>query len=128
MKPDERGRLWLDPPAAIEWEGRPLKITYRPGLDFCVMEPSLRFYEVTGDTRMLQVARGRAEGRLEDEWTVTYSLVDFGQQMRRGGTDYALSWKGHSVTDISPKGKVWPLFEKVPFPTPPLAADSPGKP
>ncbi len=390
MKSDEQGRLWLDPPATIEWEGRPLKITYRAGLDFCVMEPYVRFYEVTAEARMLQIARVLADGRLdglsrghdgahmhsmmhgvvpmahlgaltgerryldwaearlretdpfrtdygwvaavrdahfsnpkisetcaladvmhvaiylaragrsghwdfveralrnylpqeqffvdetfqglwnrkhaghsealrkglsllrrmeggffcrtdpEDRWsdgtlslegccpptgmtalysgwshivtknaggmfvnmalnyespdcrvvsflpdqgrvtvaarkpgswhlripgfapreqvcawrnsrkearpvwngdyiqfdsvkagdelTVTYPLVTFVQKMRRGGVDYTISWKGNSVTDISPKGKVWPLFRKVPFPTPPMAADSPGKP
>jgi DUF1680 family protein len=66
--------------------------------------------------------------KVGDELTVTYPLVTFVQKMKRGGVDYTVSWKGNFVTDISPKGKVWPLFEKVPFPTPPLADGSHGKP
>jgi hypothetical protein len=54
-----------------------------------------------------------------EELTVTYPLVGFVQKMKRGGTDYTIQWKGNEVASVSPKGRVWPLFEKVPFPTPP---------
>jgi len=62
-----------------------------------------------------------------DELTVTYPLVTFVQKMKRGGADYTISWKGNSVTDLYPKGKVWPLFEKIPFPTPPTPTVSQTK-
>ncbi|MEO7297515.1 MAG: hypothetical protein ABI042_02935, partial [Verrucomicrobiota bacterium] len=59
-----------------------------------------------------------ASAKAGDELTVTYPLVIFTQKMKRGGTDYTLNWKGNTLTSISPKGKVWPLFDKVPFVTP----------
>ena len=52
------------------------------------------------------------------ELTVTYPLATFVQKMKRAGTDYTINWKGNTVTSLAPNGKVWPLFEKVPFPTP----------
>lgn len=65
MKSDERGRFWLAPPPSVEWEGKPIKITYRAELDFCALEPYVRFSEVTGDAGMLAVAKGLADGRLD---------------------------------------------------------------
>ena len=65
MMTDDQGRLWLDPPATIDWEGKPLKITYRASLDFCAMEPYVRYHEVTGDKEMLKIAQGLADGRLD---------------------------------------------------------------
>lgn len=65
MKSDAQGRLWFDPPPAIEWEGQPIKITYRAALDFCAMEPYVRYYEVTKDAEMLKTAKGLADGRLD---------------------------------------------------------------
>ncbi|MEP6664196.1 MAG: hypothetical protein ABJC04_11090, partial [Verrucomicrobiota bacterium] len=65
MKSDEQGHLWFEPPPSIEWEGKPIKITYRASLDFCAMESYVRYYEVTGDTNMLKIAKGLADGRLD---------------------------------------------------------------
>ena len=65
MKSDAQGRLLLDPPPSIEWEGKPIKITYRASLDFCAMEPYVRYYEVTKDAEMLKIAKGLADGRLD---------------------------------------------------------------
>jgi hypothetical protein len=56
-----------------------------------------------------------------EELTVTYPLVAFVQKMNVGGRNLEISWKGNLVTDLSHKGKVWPLFEKVPYPTPPFS-------
>lgn len=55
---------------------------------------------------------------------MTYPLVTFVQKLKRGGTDYTLSWKGNAVTRLEPMGQVWPLFKQVPFPTPPYPRKS----
>jgi hypothetical protein len=55
-----------------------------------------------------------------EELTVTYPLVDFIQKTKAGGKDLEIRWKGNLVIGLSPKGKVWPLFEDVPYPTPPF--------
>ena len=55
-----------------------------------------------------------------EELTVTYPLVEFIQKTKAGGKDLEIRWKGNLVTGLSPKGKVWPLFEEVPYPTPPF--------
>jgi hypothetical protein len=65
MKSDEHGHFWLAPPPSVEWEGKPIKLTYRAELDFCALEPYVRFFEVTGDAGMLAVAKGLADGRLD---------------------------------------------------------------
>jgi len=59
-----------------------------------------------------------------EELTVTYPLVTFVQKLKRGGTDYTVSWKGNAVTRLEPMGQVWPLFKQVPFPTPPYPRKS----
>jgi hypothetical protein len=53
-----------------------------------------------------------------EELTVTYPLVAFVQKMNAGGKYLEINWKGNFVLDLSPKSKVWPLFETVPYPTP----------
>lgn len=58
--------------------------------------------------------------RKGEELSVTYPLVKFDQQMKRAGVDYTIHWKGNEVTGLDPKGKVWPLFDQVPYPTPPF--------
>ena len=55
-----------------------------------------------------------------EELTVTYPLVEFVQKMKAGGKDLEIHWKGNLVIGLSPKGKVWPLFEQVPYLTPPF--------
>jgi hypothetical protein len=65
MKSDGHGRLRFDPPDSIQWEGHTIKITYRASLDFCAMEPYVRYYEVTRDPEMLAIARELADGRLD---------------------------------------------------------------
>ena len=59
-----------------------------------------------------------------EELTVTYPLVTFVQKLKRGDTDYTVSWKGNAVTRLEPMGKIWPLFKQVPFPTPPYPRQS----
>lgn len=59
-----------------------------------------------------------------EELTVTYPLVAFVQKLRRGDTDYTVSWKGNAVTRLEPMGKIWPLFKTIPFPTPPFSHKS----
>ena len=73
-----------------------------------------------------------AAAKQGEELTVTYPLVEFTQKMKRARVDYTISWKGNTVTGIEPKGKVWPLFEKVPYPIPPYNGEAasrniPGK-
>jgi hypothetical protein len=63
-----------------------------------------------------------ANAEAGEELTVTYPLVNFVQKTKVGGKHLEVHWKGNLVTGLSPKGKVWPLFEEVPYPTPPFHA------
>ena len=56
--------------------------------------------------------------RKGEELTVTYPLVKFDQQFHRAGKDYTVHWNGNTVTGIEPMDEVWPLFSKIPYPTP----------
>ena len=58
--------------------------------------------------------------RAGEELTVTFPVVDFIQKTKAGGKDLEIHWKGNLVTGVSPGGKVWPLFEEVPYRTPPF--------
>jgi hypothetical protein len=55
-----------------------------------------------------------------EELTVTYPLVDFIHKTKAGGKDLQIHWKGNLVIGLSPKGKVWPLFEEIPYFAPPF--------
>ena len=57
---------------------------------------------------------------VDEELTVSYPLVEFIQKMEAGGKDLEIRWKGNLVIGLSPKGKVRPLFDEVPYPTPPF--------
>ena len=59
-----KGLLRLAPPQSLAVDGHVIRFAYRPNLDFCIVEPFVRYYEATGDREMLNVARGLAEGRL----------------------------------------------------------------
>jgi hypothetical protein len=61
-----------------------------------------------------------------EELSVTYPLVQFIQKTKAGGKDLAVHWKGNFVTGLSPRGKVWPLFEKVPASIPEFRPFGPG--
>jgi hypothetical protein len=67
-----------------------------------------------------------ASAQKGEELTVTYPLVTGTQKVRRAGTDYTFHWKGNAVTGIEPAGGVWPLFEKIPYPTPPFPRPAPA--
>ena len=56
--------------------------------------------------------------RKGEELTVTYPLVQFDQKLVRAGREYTFHWKGNAVTGIEPADGVWPLFQKIPAPTP----------
>jgi len=58
--------------------------------------------------------------RKGEELTVTYPLTAFDQRLKRAGTDYTFHWKGNTLTGIEPAGGVWPLFNQIPYPTPPF--------
>lgn len=60
----EGGLLKLAPPEKLEIDGKMIRFAYRPTLDFCVVEPFVRYFEVTGDQEMLAIARGLVDGRL----------------------------------------------------------------
>jgi hypothetical protein len=62
---NDAGLLRLAPPETITIDGQAVRFAYRANLDFCVVEPYVRFYEVTGDNKMLAVARGLVDGRLQ---------------------------------------------------------------
>ena len=64
VEANETGLLRLAPPAQLVVDGRTVQFAYRATLDFCVVEPYVRYYEVTGDRDMLATARGLADGRL----------------------------------------------------------------
>jgi hypothetical protein len=59
------GLLRLAPPDKLNLDGREIHFAYRPTLDFCIVEPFVRCYEVTGDKKMLDIARGLVNGRLQ---------------------------------------------------------------
>ena len=61
----DKGLLRLAPPRKLEIDGKEIQFAYRPTLDFCIVEPYVRFYEVTGDKEMLDIAKGLVEGRLQ---------------------------------------------------------------
>ena len=63
-----------------------------------------------------------ASARKGEELTVTYPLVKFDQELRRAGRDSTVHWKGNAVTGIEPMDDVWPLFRRIPYPTPPFHA------
>ncbi len=46
------------------------------------------------------------------EVTVTYPLKKEQKMERIGGREYELSWRGDTVISISPKGKVYPLYQR----------------
>ena len=48
-----KGLLRLAPPEKLTIDGQEIQFAYRPSLDFCVIEPFVRYYEVTGDKQML---------------------------------------------------------------------------
>ncbi len=58
------GLLRLAPPEQLALDGKAIRFAYRPTLDFCIVEAFVRYYEVTGDTEMLQIAKGLVDGRL----------------------------------------------------------------
>lgn len=62
--------------------------------------------------------------KLGEELTVTYPLAALDQQLRRAGKDYTFHWKGNTLTGIEPMDGVWPLFRKIPYPTPPFRVPS----
>ena len=64
IEADGKGLLRLAPPAQLTLDGQTVRFAYRPTLDFCVLEPFVRCYEVTGDPEMLKTAVGLTEGRL----------------------------------------------------------------
>jgi hypothetical protein len=66
-----------------------------------------------------------AAARKGEELTVTYPLVRFDQKLHRAGRDYTFHWKGNAMTGIEPKEGVWPLFKKIPYPTPPFPHTEP---
>ena len=57
--------------------------------------------------------------RVGDELTITYPLVRFVQKAKAAGVDHTIHWVGNALMDIEPKGTIWPLFAKIPYPTPP---------
>jgi hypothetical protein len=63
IETNAHGLLRLAPPAELRVDGQVIHFAYRP-LDFCIVEPFVRYYEVTGDTNMLATARGLVDGRL----------------------------------------------------------------
>jgi hypothetical protein len=70
---NDRGQLRLAPPTELKLGNETIRFAYRGTLDFCIVEPFVRYYEVTADASMLEVAQGLAEGR----------LVGFGQYHKR---------------------------------------------
>ncbi len=65
VKSNGHGLLWLDPPKEITLDGKVIDFDFRPGWNFCIVEPFVRYYEVTGDKSMLAIAKGLVDGRLE---------------------------------------------------------------
>src|SRR5262245_54796397 len=61
---NDRGQLRLAPPRELKLGNEIIRFAYRGTLDFCIVEPFVRYYEVTADATMLEVAKGLADGRL----------------------------------------------------------------
>jgi hypothetical protein len=64
VESNEKGLLRIAPPKELAIDGQTIRFAYRPILDFCILEPFVRYYEVTGDQKMLAIAISLAEGRL----------------------------------------------------------------
>ena len=64
MTSNDRGQLRLAPPRELKLGNEIIRFSYRGFLDFCIVEPFVRYYEVTADASMLEVAKGLADGRL----------------------------------------------------------------
>ena len=88
---NDRGQLRLAPPRELKFGNEIIRFAYRSTLDFCIVEPFVRYYEVTADASMLEVAKGLADGR----------LAGFG----RYDTDHMHSFM-HSVVPIAHLGAV----------------------
>ncbi len=65
VESDGKGLLRLAPPEKLTLDDQEIRFAYRPSLDFCVVEPFVRYYEATGDTEMLGIAKGLVDGRLQ---------------------------------------------------------------
>lgn len=65
VETNNRGLLRLAPPEKLTIGGQVIRFAYRPSLDFCIVEPFVRYYEVTGDRDMIEIARGLVYGRME---------------------------------------------------------------
>jgi hypothetical protein len=65
VEANHKGLLRLAPPENLAVDGQTIRFAYRPTLDFCIVEPYVRYFEVTGDKEMLDIARGLVEGRLQ---------------------------------------------------------------
>jgi len=65
VEANDKGLLRLAPPEILTVDGQSIRFAYRATLDFCVVDPFVRYYEVTHDNAMLAIARGLVEGRLQ---------------------------------------------------------------
>jgi hypothetical protein len=65
MEANDQGLMRLAPPEKLTLDGQEIRFAYRPQLDFCIVEPFVRCYEITGDQEMLSIARNLVDGRLQ---------------------------------------------------------------
>src|SRR5262249_5365877 len=86
---------------------------------------SVRAFRGRDESRQVEVIRKGEyvlfpNAEAGEELTVSYPLVDFVQKTKAGGKELEIRWKGNLVIGLSPRGKSWPLFDEVPYPTPPF--------
>ena len=85
----------------------------------------MRAFRARSDSKQVEVIRKGEyvvfpNAKAGEELTVTYPLTEFIQKTKAGGKDLEIHWKGNLVIGLLPKGKVWPLFEDVPYLTRPF--------
>jgi hypothetical protein len=86
---------------------------------------SVRAFRGRAESRQVEVIRKGEyvvfpNAEAGEELTVSYPLVDFVQKTKAGGKELEIRWKGNLVIGLSPRGTSWPLFDEIPYPTPPF--------
>jgi hypothetical protein len=99
---NDRGHLQLAPPRELVLGNEIIHSAYRNNLGFCVVEPFVRYYEVTADRAMLDVAKGLADRRLAGFGQYETNHIALGDA--RCGSDRA-SWRGHRREKVSRLGR-----------------------
>ncbi len=120
MEVNDKGLLRLAPPESLSLNGSVIRFAYRPTLDFCIVEPFVRYYEVTHDKDMLDIARGLVDGRLQGYATghdtghthsYWHSLIGIAHLGAVTGESKYLDWVESQIARWSPMMTDYGWFE-----------------